>query len=180
MSPDGREADIAVLVRAVAYAALFVGLVLVFLPGRVLSWTGITRPVAIGVPQVAGMVVGAVGAALALWCVLTFALVGRGTSAPFDSPRRLVVQGPYRVVRNPMYIGAGWPSGVLRSSINRAPSSAIRGCSSFSPTCLCCGTKSPRCGGPSGQSTKPTAGGSAGGGQDYEGHSPLCRSSSGW
>jgi len=95
-----------VLVRAATYAALFVGLVLVFLPARVLSWSGITPPAALGAPQVAGLVVGAAGGMLALWCVGTFALVGRGTPAPFDPPRRLVVQGPYRVVRNPMYIGA--------------------------------------------------------------------------
>jgi protein-S-isoprenylcysteine O-methyltransferase Ste14 len=79
----------------------------VYLPARVLSWSGISRPPAIGVLQVAGMAVAAVGAALALWCVFTFALVGRGTPAPFDPPRRLVVRGPYRIVRNPMYIGAG-------------------------------------------------------------------------
>ncbi len=96
-----------VLMRAVTYAALFVGLVLVFLPARVLSWSGVTRPAAIAAPQVVGMVVGAVGAALALWCVLTFAFVGKGTPAPFDPPRQLVVRGPYRCVRNPMYVGAG-------------------------------------------------------------------------
>ena len=96
-----------VLLRALTYATLFVGIVLVVLPARVLSWSGIIRPSTIGVWQVVGMVIVVAGAALALWCILTFAFVGKGTPAPFDPPRRLVVQGPYRVVRNPMYIGAG-------------------------------------------------------------------------
>lgn len=96
-----------VLARAVTYAALFVGLVLIFLPARILYSAGISQPPAIGVWQVAGIVLGACGALLALTCVLTFAFVGRGTPAPFDPPRELVVRGPYRRVRNPMYIGAG-------------------------------------------------------------------------
>ena len=61
----------------------------------------------LGLLKVAGALVGVAGGALALWCILAFALVGKGTPAPFDPPRHLVVAGPYRYVRNPMYIGAG-------------------------------------------------------------------------
>ncbi len=96
-----------VLFRAITYAALFIGLVLIYVPARLTSWTGIVRPVSIGVQQVTGMVIGTIGAVVALWCVFSFATIGRGTPAPFDPPRRLVIRGPYRFVRNPMYIGAG-------------------------------------------------------------------------
>jgi protein-S-isoprenylcysteine O-methyltransferase Ste14 len=96
-----------VLVRAGTYAALFIGLVLVYLPARFLSWSGIVRPAVIGAPQVAGTIMVTIGTATALWCVFTFVFIGKGTPAPFDPPRKLVVRGPYRFVRNPMYIGAG-------------------------------------------------------------------------
>jgi protein-S-isoprenylcysteine O-methyltransferase Ste14 len=96
-----------ILVRAATYSSLFIGLLLIYLPGQVLSSAGIDRPAVIGVWQVVGMLLGACGAAVTLACILTFVSVGRGTPAPFDPPRRLVVQGPYRFVRNPMYLGAG-------------------------------------------------------------------------
>ena len=96
-----------VLARAVTYAALFIGFLLIFLPARILSSTGVVQPSSIGVWQVAGILVGACGALLALTCIFTFAFVGRGTPAPFDPPRLLVIRGPYRLVRNPMYVGAG-------------------------------------------------------------------------
>ncbi|HXW97802.1 MAG TPA: isoprenylcysteine carboxylmethyltransferase family protein [Gemmatimonadales bacterium] len=77
------------------------------LPGRVLSSSGIVRPPAAGPTTILGLAIGLTGAALAVWCILTFVFVGKGTPAPFDPPRLLVIRGPYRYLRNPMYLGAG-------------------------------------------------------------------------
>jgi protein-S-isoprenylcysteine O-methyltransferase Ste14 len=53
---------------------------------------------------VVGVLVVAAGVALyistAFW---GFAIRGRGTPAPIDPPKKLVVEGPYQMVRNPMY-----------------------------------------------------------------------------
>jgi protein-S-isoprenylcysteine O-methyltransferase Ste14 len=46
------------------------------------------------------------GTALYVWCVWNFAAVGRGTPGPWDAPSRFVAAGPYRWVRNPIYVAA--------------------------------------------------------------------------
>lgn len=47
----------------------------------------------------------AIGVAILVHCILLFAVVGRGTLSPLDPPKRFVVRGFYRYVRNPMYVG---------------------------------------------------------------------------
>jgi protein-S-isoprenylcysteine O-methyltransferase Ste14 len=54
-----------------------------------------------------GVVPLTIGTLALLWCNWAFVMRGRGTAAPYDPPRALVVQGLYRHVRNPMYVSAG-------------------------------------------------------------------------
>lgn len=93
--------------RAIVYATLFISLILLYLPARVLAWAGIAHTPALHADGAIALIVGTGAALLALWCVVAFIVLGKGTPAPFDPPRRLVARGPYRYVRNPMYIGAG-------------------------------------------------------------------------
>ncbi len=89
------------LARAAVVAAVFVSLWTWFFP----RWFagGDLHPRWAPIP----LVLMAIGALIMLKCVWDFAWTGRGTPAPFDPPRRLVVTGLYRWVRNPMYVGMG-------------------------------------------------------------------------
>jgi protein-S-isoprenylcysteine O-methyltransferase Ste14 len=52
-----------------------------------------------------GVALMVLGGILAVSCMIWFTFAGKGTPAPFDAPEVLVSRGPYRWVRNPMYLG---------------------------------------------------------------------------
>jgi protein-S-isoprenylcysteine O-methyltransferase Ste14 len=59
----------------------------------------------LGAAHLLGLILCLPGAGIIVWCFIDFVRRGRGTPAPYDPPRRLVVKGLYRHVRNPQYIG---------------------------------------------------------------------------
>jgi protein-S-isoprenylcysteine O-methyltransferase Ste14 len=79
----------------------------VLIPAVILISTGASMGGDLGgVAMVLAILLGLIsigaGLALWLWTVRLFARVGKGTLAPWDPPRRLVIRGPYRHLRNPM------------------------------------------------------------------------------
>ena len=99
-----RTSQIFALARTLIFASLFIAGVLVYLPWAI----GIFRRPPSSQPrwELFSFVPLVFGACLGLYCIFAFAWTGRGTPAPFDPPRALVIGGVYRYVRNPMYWGA--------------------------------------------------------------------------
>jgi protein-S-isoprenylcysteine O-methyltransferase Ste14 len=97
---------------ATAFAALrtfvYVTLFMLFFGSLALAVRRFDPDLALTIPDWAifpGIVLMTAGAALAAACAAVFVARGKGTPAPFDPPRVFVATGPYRYVRNPMYVG---------------------------------------------------------------------------
>lgn len=92
------------LLRSIFFTFLLPGTVTVVIPYQIISTRGagdfsVYQPLRyLGVPFIV------TGAAGLLWCIWQFFAEGRGTLAPVDPPKHLVVRGLYRYVRNPMYV----------------------------------------------------------------------------
>ena len=52
-----------------------------------------------------GLLLALAGTGLWLWATVVLVARGEGTPLPLDPPRRLVVEGPYAWMRNPMHVG---------------------------------------------------------------------------
>ncbi len=96
--------------RLTLWFTILPGTALFFIPG-VLLWIADDSPANWMVATPAkpwlwlAALLAAPGALLAGWTTWLFIHRGGGTPAPWDPPRKLVVAGPYRYVRNPMLTG---------------------------------------------------------------------------
>lgn len=81
----------------------------IFVPGVIAGWIPFTLAAGSGVAEAMwaralGWLLILPGIAGYLWCATDFVRQGLGTPAPIAAPERLVVRGPYRFTRNPMYV----------------------------------------------------------------------------
>lgn len=93
------------LLKNVLFTLVVPGTVGVLLPYLIVSDRAPAIPRSWGVAQLAAVAVALLGLAVYLACIWQFAHRGRATPAPIDAPKVLVARGPYRYVRNPMYLG---------------------------------------------------------------------------
>jgi protein-S-isoprenylcysteine O-methyltransferase Ste14 len=90
-------------VRSIAWTVLLPGVFAGYLPWRFFGLAHVRLSLQSPV-HVLGLLCIGLGAVLLGTCIWEFARTGRGTLAPVDPPRELVVRGLYRYVRNPMYL----------------------------------------------------------------------------
>lgn len=90
-------------VRSLAWTVLLPGLFAGYLPWRFFGLAHVQLSLQSPVHLLGLLGIG-LGAVLLGACIWEFARTGRGTLAPVDPPRELVVRGLYRYVRNPMYL----------------------------------------------------------------------------
>jgi len=87
------------------FTILVPGAATVLVPYLLLTSGFQLHPMEIGAWRILGLPPILLGALTYLWCAWDFTFTGRGTPAPIDPPKELVVKGLYRYVRNPMYVG---------------------------------------------------------------------------
>lgn len=91
------------LLQSVVFWSVFL-LILPWMLVWVESIVGVS-PIRFASQLLVGSVIFAMASLLNVWSAVTMAIVGQGTPLPTDGPRRLVVAGPYRWLRNPMAVG---------------------------------------------------------------------------
>ena len=97
------DSSVKLFLKSALFAILLPGTVTVIVPSLILFHGHIAFPS--NPSSFVALLPLVVGISVLLRCIWDFAVSGRGTLAPVDPPKDLVVRGFYRYVRNPMYVG---------------------------------------------------------------------------
>jgi protein-S-isoprenylcysteine O-methyltransferase Ste14 len=91
--------------KTVLFTLVMPGAVAVYVPWLLLPASAKTWPPPSGPLAFIAIIPIGIGVVFYLWCATDFVRAGKGTPAPIDPPKALVVRGLYRYTRNPMYVG---------------------------------------------------------------------------
>jgi protein-S-isoprenylcysteine O-methyltransferase Ste14 len=96
------------LTKTLIQIVLVWGFALALLPAIVVhleAWAGVPRW-SNDATRAAGVLLFTAASGVGLWCAWLMASRGQGTPVPFDACSELIIEGPYRVIRNPMATSA--------------------------------------------------------------------------
>ena len=104
MKPETTE-TIKALGGTLGFLFVLLPVFLIVIPFKILTSSSDTLIFNLGAFRYSGIIPIAAGCIIYIWCSLSFVFYGRGTPIHSMPPKKLVVTGLYRFVRNPIYIG---------------------------------------------------------------------------
>jgi protein-S-isoprenylcysteine O-methyltransferase Ste14 len=95
--------------KTIIFTLLIPGTVAVIIPLSIIQGAEIGGTYS----MLCGLLLMSIGVVIYAWCAWDFIVFGKGTPAPIDAPKHLVIRGLYHYSRNPMYVGvlffiSGW------------------------------------------------------------------------
>ena len=107
--------------RSILFTILMPGIGIILIPYVIIYNSDVFDWPSISISNAFAFVCGLFSMFFLLKCIWEFAVYGKGTLAPIDPPKQLVVCGLYRYTRNPMYlavIGVLLSEAILFGTIN--------------------------------------------------------------
>ena len=104
MKPETSE-TIKAFFGTLGFLFVLLPIILIGIPWKILSTPGDTLLFDLGKFRYLGLVPIFAGIVIYVWCSCSFLFSGKGTPIHSMPPKKLVVKGLYRFVRNPIYIG---------------------------------------------------------------------------
>lgn len=97
-----KRGDYKPVLGTLLYTLAVPGLMIVLIPYLLLTLRFRLIPMRLGIYHIFGWLLICVGTVLYLWAAWDLTFTGKGTPSPISPPKKLVVRGPYRVMRNPI------------------------------------------------------------------------------